>query len=152
MKIKKKNIIILSIFLIVIISIFVLIGFFISKTNQNPYGSRCDDALEHKISSKTIKSIKSKFKEIDKVDSVDVYTKLCTVKIIINFDANPLHILDIISLVAMEAKNAIIDILCLIANQIPKMLRTSPNHSGKDIFRSEILLKRLSIPLDKDRQ
>ena len=84
MKIKKKNIIILSIFLIVIISIFVLIGFFISKTNQNPYGSRCDDALEHKISSKTIKSIKSKFKEIDKVDSVDVYTKLCTVKIIVN--------------------------------------------------------------------
>lgn len=84
MKFKKKKIIVLSIIVIIIIILFVLLGLFISNSNKNPYGDRCDEQENYKISNKKIKSVEKKFKEIEQVNDIEVYTKLCTIKIIVN--------------------------------------------------------------------
>lgn len=83
-KINKKLIIILS---VIVIAIAIVLAFFASmilKGNKNPYGDRCDERFELKISNKKMKKIENKFKEIEAVNDVDVYTKLCTIKIIVN--------------------------------------------------------------------
>lgn len=86
MKSKKSNkkiimiIVIIAILLILILSL----GLLISNRNSDPYGDRCSDQSNYKISSDTIKKVKNKFEEIDKVNSVEIETKLCTIKIFIN--------------------------------------------------------------------
>lgn len=84
MKFNRKKAIILSIIMLIIILLLVFIGKMIAGTNSNPYGNRCDERHDISVSSKTMKKVKKKFKEIEQVNDIDVYTKLCTVKIIVN--------------------------------------------------------------------
>lgn len=84
MKFKKKNLIIIGIVAVIIIALFLLFYKLIFEDNKNPYGNRCDERLSYPISSKQIKEVKKKFKEIEEVKSVDVTTKLCTIKIIVD--------------------------------------------------------------------
>lgn len=87
MKSKAKLIIIVSAIILFII-ILVFFGSIIIKDNKNPYGDRCDERDNYKIENKTIKAIKKKYKEIEEVKGIDVYTKLCTVKIIVNLKSD----------------------------------------------------------------
>ena len=72
--------IVLSFFLLIIILSVVLALISSSKGA----GSRCSDSKKYTISSKTQKSVESRIKEIEQVKDVDIYTKLCTIKIIIS--------------------------------------------------------------------
>ena len=56
----------------------------IAGTSSNPYGDRCDERKNLPINDKKMKSVKKKFKEIEQIKDIEVYTKLCTIKIIIN--------------------------------------------------------------------
>lgn len=84
MKFKKKNLIIIGVVIAIILALFLLFYKFILADNKNPYGNRCDERVNYQISNKQLKEVKKKFKEIEQVNSVDVYTKLCTIKIIVN--------------------------------------------------------------------
>lgn len=84
----SKSKIIIGLFLIIIIILLILGMKFIFIGNKNPYGDRCDDRNEFKISNKKISKIKSAFKEVDEVKSIDVYNKLCTIKIIVNLKSD----------------------------------------------------------------
>lgn len=77
----KKIIIILAIIILVILF---LIFLKVLSGNKNVYGDRCSDRDNYKLSNDTINKAKETIKTIDNVDSIDIYTKLCTVKIIIN--------------------------------------------------------------------
>ena len=79
---KNKKLIIIGSIIILIVLLFVLIK--VIGGNKSIYGDRCSDANSYKISSKTIKKAKETIKTIDKVNDIDIYTKLCSVKIIIN--------------------------------------------------------------------
>lgn len=84
MKFNKKKIIIISIIVVFILILAIFIGKLIIGTNSNPYGDRCEERHKIAISEKKLNKVKKKFKEIEQVNDVDVYTKLCTVKIIVN--------------------------------------------------------------------
>lgn len=84
MKLKKKNLIIIGIIIAIILALFLLFYKFILEDNKNPYGNRCDESINYQISSKQKKAVKNKFKEIEQVNNVDIYTKLCTIKIFVN--------------------------------------------------------------------
>lgn len=72
---------------IIIIILFSFVLFYmISSSNGGTYGKRCSDRDKYKISSSTIKKVKKRINEIDEVNNIDIYTKLCTVKIIINIE------------------------------------------------------------------
>ena len=88
MKFKNKKLIIAAVISIVIIVILIFLGIKISGVGQSPYGDRCDQKSNYEIDSKTLKSVKNKYKEIEEVKSVDVYTKLCTIKIIVNLKSD----------------------------------------------------------------
>ena len=77
----KKLVIVLSIILLIVL--FIVFVKVINGNNKNS-GSRCSDSASYKLSCKTIKKAKNTIKTIDKVNDIDIYTKLCTVKIIIN--------------------------------------------------------------------
>lgn len=77
----KKTIIVLIIIMLVILF---LIFLKVLSSNKNVYGDRCSDHDNYKLSNNTINKAKDTIKTIDHVDSIDIYTKLCTVKIIIN--------------------------------------------------------------------
>ena len=79
---KNKKLVIIGSIIILIILLFVFIK--VVSGNKSVYGSRCSDSDNYKISSKTIKKAKDTIKTIDKVNDIDIYTKLCSVKIIIN--------------------------------------------------------------------
>ena len=79
---KNKKLVIIGSIIILIVLLFVFIK--IVSGNKSVYGSRCSDSDNYKISSKTIKKAKDTIKTIDKVNDIDIYTKLCSVKIIIN--------------------------------------------------------------------
>ena len=79
----KKNIIIIGVSLVIIIFLFLVIKVIFFDGDSNKYGDRCSDRNEYAISNDTIKDVEKKFKEIEEVDRVKVYTKLCTVKIIV---------------------------------------------------------------------
>lgn len=79
---KNKKLVIIGSIIILIILLFVFIK--VIGGNKSVYGDRCSDADNYKISSKTIKKAKDTIKTIDKVNDIDIYTKLCSVKIIIN--------------------------------------------------------------------
>ena len=79
---KNKKMVIIGSIIILIILLFVFIK--VISGNKSVYGDRCSDSDNYKISSKTIKKAKETIKTIDKVNDIDIYTKLCSVKIIIN--------------------------------------------------------------------
>ena len=79
---KNKKLVIIGSIIILIILLFVFIKAI--GGNKSVYGDRCSDSDNYKISSKTIKKAKDTIKTIDKVNDIDIYTKLCSVKIIIN--------------------------------------------------------------------
>ena len=79
---KNKKLVIIGSIIILIILLFVFIKVIGGK--RSVYGDRCNDSNNYKISSKTIKKAKDTIKTIDKVNDIDIYTKLCSVKIIIN--------------------------------------------------------------------
>ena len=79
---KNKKLVIIGSIIILIILFFVFIKAI--GGNKSVYGSRCSDSDNYKLSSKTIKKAKDTIKTIDKVNDIDIYTKLCSVKIIIN--------------------------------------------------------------------
>lgn len=80
----KMRLIIIGVAILLFILILLFFGSIILKDNKNPYGDRCDDRDSYKLDDKLVKNIKSKFKEIDEFKDIDIYTKLCTVKIIVN--------------------------------------------------------------------
>ena len=79
---KNKKMVIIGSIIILIILLFVFIK--VISGNKSVYGSRCSDSDNYEISSKTIKKAKETIKTIDKVNDIDIYTKLCSVKNIIN--------------------------------------------------------------------
>lgn len=79
---KNKKLVIIGSIIILIILLFVFIK--VIGGNKSVYGDRCSDSDNYKISSKTIKKAKDTIKTIDKVNDIDIYTKLCSVKIIVN--------------------------------------------------------------------
>ncbi len=79
----KVKLIIIGAAIILFILIILLFGSIIIKDKKNPYGNRCDQRENYQLDNKTIKNIKKKFKEIEEFKDIEVYTKLCTVKIIV---------------------------------------------------------------------
>ena len=79
---KNKKLVIIGSIIILIILLFVFIK--VISGNKSVYGSRCSDSDNYEISSKTIKKAKETIKTIDKVNDIDIYTHLCSVKIIVN--------------------------------------------------------------------
>ena len=79
---KNKKLVIIGSIIILVILLIVFVK--IVGGNKSVYGNRCSDHNNYKISSKTIKKAKNTIKKIDKVNDIDIYTKLCSVKIIIN--------------------------------------------------------------------
>lgn len=79
---KNKKIVIIGSIIILIILFIVLVK--LIGGSKSVYGDRCSDSSNYKISSKTIKKAKETINKIDKVNDIDIYTKLCSVKIIIN--------------------------------------------------------------------
>lgn len=88
MKFKNKKIIIIAAITVAIIAILIYFGIKIFGVGKSPYGDRCDQSINYIIDNKTIKKVKEKYKEIKEVKSVDLYTKLCTVKIIVNLKSD----------------------------------------------------------------
>lgn len=84
LKLKNKRIILIAIIIAVLVFFAVVVGIYIKKQSSNPFGDRCSDRDNYEISSKKIKKIEDKFKEIEEVKGVDVSTKLCTIKIIVD--------------------------------------------------------------------
>ena len=68
----------------ILLVVILLIIFMISTTHGGVYGDRCRDSKKHAISSSTENKVKKRIKEIEEVNNIDIYTKLCTVKIIVN--------------------------------------------------------------------
>ena len=79
---KNKKLVIIGSVIVLLILFFVLIK--VIGGNKSIYGDRCSDRDSYNLSSKTIKKAKDTIKTIDKVNDIDIYTKLCSVKIIIN--------------------------------------------------------------------
>ena len=79
---KNKKMVIIGSIIILIILLFVFIK--VIGGNKSIYGDRCSDRDSYNLSSKTIKKAKDTIKTIDKVNDIDIYTHLCSVKIIIN--------------------------------------------------------------------
>lgn len=76
----KKLVIVLAIIILVILFIILmkLIG-----GNKSIYGDRCSDRDNYKLSNDTITKAKDTINELENVSNIEIYTKLCTVKIII---------------------------------------------------------------------
>ena len=83
--IKRHRLLTIGIGMILFIFIFLSVYLFNSK-HGGIYGDRCKDRDEYAISTKEVKKVKDKIREISEVNKVDIYTKLCTVKIIINIE------------------------------------------------------------------
>jgi hypothetical protein len=80
---KNHKLLVAAMLIVLILMIFVLV-YLISSSNGGTYGNRCKDHEKYKLSSSTISKVKKRINEIDEVNSIDIYTKLCTVKIIVN--------------------------------------------------------------------
>ena len=81
--IKKHKILSVALLIILLLVIIPMI-FIMINSKGGSYGSRCNDSKKYEISSKTIKNVKKRINEISLVNDIDIYTKLCTIKIIIN--------------------------------------------------------------------
>ena len=76
----KKMIIVLA---IILITALLIVFLKVISNNKSVYGDRCSDSVNYKLSNDTINKTKDTIKEVGKVSDVDIYTKLCTVKIIV---------------------------------------------------------------------
>ena len=79
----KKIVIIISIILLIIL-FFVFVK--VLTKSKSVYGGRCSDRNSYKLSATKIKKAKNVIKTVDKVNNIDISTKLCTIKIIINLE------------------------------------------------------------------
>jgi len=79
---KNKKLVIIGSIIILLILFIVFIK--IIGGNKSENRDRCSDSDSYKISSKTINKVKKTINTIDKVNDIDIYTKFCSVKIIIN--------------------------------------------------------------------
>ena len=84
----KLKIIFICFSIVLFLAILIFFGCIILGDNKNPYGDRCDEKINYAIDDKQIKKIKNKFKEVEEVKNVDVYTKLCTIKILIDLKSD----------------------------------------------------------------
>jgi len=82
-----KKIIVIFIILVIMVLLGIM-GYKFLKNDSDTCGSRCDSLSEHVIKNKTFKKVKDKFKEIEEVKSVDVYTKNLTVKIMVELKSD----------------------------------------------------------------
>lgn len=80
--IKKHKFISVIIGLVSIFIIFIVV-LIINSNTGNVYGDRCSDHRQFEISKKTINKAKDEFEKLDNIKDIDIYTKLCTVKVII---------------------------------------------------------------------
>ena len=76
----KKFVVFLAIIIVVILAIVLLS---VVGKSKSVYGDRCSDNANYKLSNDTINNAKDTIKTIGNVDEIDIYTKLCTVKIIV---------------------------------------------------------------------
>ena len=83
--IRQHILITIAIFIVLVISIFLLV-YIHNSTHGGIYGDRCKDHEKYSISKSLNTKIVDKYKEIEEVKQVDVSSKLCTVKIIIDID------------------------------------------------------------------
>lgn len=82
-----KNHILLTIAIVIIIGIVSFILYYIhNSTHGGIYGNRCKDHSKYAVSDSLKKKVIAKYKEIEEVKSVDIYDKLCTIKIMIDID------------------------------------------------------------------
>lgn len=88
LKNKKKLIIAFVVLLLVLILLIFGIKVLFFHGSDNVYGDRCSDRDDYKISEETIDKVEEKIQEISEVNDIEIYTKLCTVKIIINLDSD----------------------------------------------------------------
>ena len=79
----KKMIIVLA---IILITALLIVFLKVISNNKSVYGDRCSDSVNYKLSNDTINKTKDTIKEVGKVSDVDIYTKLCTVKIIVTLE------------------------------------------------------------------
>lgn len=86
LKNKKKLIILIVVVLLILLLLFFGVKTLFFHGSDNAYGDRCSDRDNYKISKETIKKVEKKIQEISEVNDIEIYTKLCTVKIIINLD------------------------------------------------------------------
>ena len=78
----KKTKIMMIIVVSIVILLLILLYLIFFKTNSNNSG-RCS-TTDYKFSEKSTNKVENKIKEIDKVESVDIYLNVCIVKIIVN--------------------------------------------------------------------
>lgn len=84
----KKGIIMIVISIVIIIFLFWVVKIIFFQGDGNKYGDRCSDHNEYKISNNTKKEVEKKLKEIEEVKKVEIYSQLCTVKIIVNLKSD----------------------------------------------------------------
>lgn len=75
----KKAVVIIAI-LLVIALFFVFVKVLSHNTKES---SRCSDSENYKLKNSTISKVKDSIKQIANVDSIDIHTHYCTIKIII---------------------------------------------------------------------
>lgn len=78
----KKSKIMLGIFISIIVLILLLGYLVFFKSNSN--NSRGCSTTNYELSEKSTSKVENKIKEIEQVDSVDIYLNVCIVKIIVN--------------------------------------------------------------------
>lgn len=82
----KRHIIATIVIVFILSFVSFILYYMISSTTGSIYGDRCKDRNKYKVSSSTINDVKDDYKKIDEVKDVDVYTKLCTIKIIVELE------------------------------------------------------------------
>lgn len=80
-----RNHILLTIGIVIVIGIVIFLAIYIHRsTHGGIYGDRCSDNKKYKVNNNVLKKIKDQYKTIDQVKNIEIYTKLCTIKIIIH--------------------------------------------------------------------
>ena len=81
---KNRKLVIVLVIIILVILFIILMK--IIGGNKSIYGDRCSDKDNYKLSNDTINKAKDTINELGNVSDIDIYTKLCTVKIIIELE------------------------------------------------------------------
>lgn len=83
--IMKNKKIFITFAIIVIVILFVILVKLMGGSSS-VYGDRCSDNNNYKLSNDTINKAKDTINKLDNVKKIDIHTKLCTVKIIIELN------------------------------------------------------------------
>ena len=81
---KNRKLVVVLVIIILVILFIILMK--IIGGNKSIYGDRCSDKDNYKLSNDTINKAKDTINELGNVSDIDIYTKLCTVKIIIELE------------------------------------------------------------------